>query len=320
MTRGSPEIELKLQLRRGSRKLIEAAQPFAAVAPAHLDQRTTYFDTPDGSLFRAGLSLRVRRSGIGRIQTVKALACRPGVSSNRLEWEWPVHEDGPDLDQLARASALRRVVPKIRGRLQPLFVTQIRRTVRLLHLTGGTIVEASIDLGTIQADATREAISELELELKAGPIEPMYRLAAEIQSAARLWISSESKFARGLRLATGRDERPQSAQAISLNSHGSAARGFYEIIGTALGHLIANIPQTLQGSAEGLHQMRVALRETRAALQLFEPILDSTVAIPFDTKLQRFGHLFGKARDWDVFCLEMLAAARRELSRSELRA
>jgi inorganic triphosphatase YgiF len=246
------------------------------------------------------------------------MADRRGVSSNRTEWEWPAQQDLPNLDRLATVRMLRRVVPKIRGRLKPLFVTEIRRTVRLLHLDGGTVVEASLDQGTIKSGARREAVNELELELKAGRIGPMYRLAAALQKMTRSWISPESKFVRGLRLRTNYDEAAQKTQTILLKPRSAAADGFHEIVGTALGHLIANIPQTLRGSAEGLHQMRVALRETRAALQLFEPLLNTSIAKPFDAKLQRLGHLFGKARDWDVFCLETLPAATRDLRRIDL--
>lgn len=57
--------------------------------------------------------------------------------------------------------------------------------------------------------------------------------------------------------------------------------------------------------------MRVALRRARAALKLFEPLLDASTVESFDAQLRRFGHLFGTARDWDVFCLEVLPATVR---------
>jgi triphosphatase len=319
VTRGPREIELKLQLNRGSRKVIEANRKFAVVAPKRLDLLTTYFDTPDGVLRKAGLSLRVRRIGALRIQTVKAMEDRRGISTDRPEWEWPIQHDSPNLDPLSATSELRRIVPKIRGRLLPLFESRIRRTVRLLPLTEGTIVEASIDEGAIRVGARRQAVIELELELKAGPIGPLYGLASQLQKAARLWISPESKFARGLRLATGHDDTPHKPERVALKNRGSAAAGLHAILGTTLGHLVANTPLTLRGSPGGLHQMRVALRATRAALQLFEPVLDHATGKSWDLRLQRLGHLFGTGRDWDVFCLRMLPKAKRDLAHSDLR-
>lgn len=311
------EIELKLRLARGSRRILETTREFA-VRPHQLHQLTTYFDTPDAVLAKAGLALRVRQTGAIRIQTMKAKEDQGGVASNRTEWEWPIGQDTPNLDRFTAVPKLARILPKIRGRLEPLFVTDIRRTIRLIHLDDCTVVEASIDEGTIKAGTRRESVNELELELKAGSIGPMYRLAADLQTLARSWISPETKFARGLRLCTRQVDGAQIAQPTQLGRHVRAASGFHEIVSTALGHLTANVPPTLRGSAEGVHQMRVALRTARAALQLFEPLLDASTRKPFDAQLQRFGDLFGTARDWDVFCLQMLPATIRELPRNTL--
>ena len=198
-------------------------------------------------------------------------------------------------------------------------VTDIRRTVRLLHLDDNTVVEVAIDEGRILAGGTHEPVSELELELKAGHIGQMYRLAAELQVLAPLWISPESKSARGWHLRTGQTRGAQKAPTLDLRRRVRAADGFREIIEGTLGHLMANIGPTLRGDAEGVHQMRIALRRCRAALNLFERHLDSAAAARFASGLQRFGQLFGTARDWDVFCLDTLPAAMVDLPAERLR-
>ncbi len=76
---------------------------------------------------------------------------------------------------------------------------------------------------------------------------------------------------------------------------------------------MANIGPTLRGNAEGLHQMRSALRATRAVLKLFERHLDAAAAGRFNAELRRFGEIFGTARDWDVFCLQTLSAVMADL-------
>ena len=98
---------------------------------------------------------------------------------------------------------------------------------------------------------------------------------------------------------------------------GEALRG---AVGVELGHLTSNIEPTLRRDAEGLHQMRVALRRTRAALHLFKPHLDPVIAGRFDTELRQLGQVLGTARDWDVFVLETLPAARRGLSADQFNA
>ena len=190
-----------------------------------------------------------------------------------------------------------------------MFVTDIRRTTRLLHLKDNTIVEAAFDEGSIEAGAASEAVSELELELKGGSLGPMYQLALKLQLLAPMWISTESKSARGWHLRTGQTEGATEAKTPNLGRRVRAANGFCEIIGGTLGHLTSNIAPTLRGDPEGVHQMRTALRAARAALELFEPRLDAVVVGRFDAELQGLGRLFGVARDWDVFCLQTLPAA-----------
>jgi len=200
------EVELKFQLPPGSRAALELSPTFAAAHAKQHRQVTTYFDTPDGLLDEAGLTLRVRRTGNTRIQTVKSRSSGRGVATSRSEWEWPIDQDVPDVGRLAETRALAKAAKAIKGKLEPVFVTDIRRTIHLLHLDDNTVVEAANDEGIIKAGAAREPVSELELELKAGCTLAMYRLAAELQTLAPMWISPESKAGRGWQLRTGQTE------------------------------------------------------------------------------------------------------------------
>jgi triphosphatase len=312
------EIELKLQFPPGSRTAIEASPALAAVEPRQHHLVTTYFDTPDNLLDRTGLTLRVRRSGDTRTQTVKSQANECGVAANRTEWEWRISQDEPDIRRLKKIQALTMIATAIKDRLQPVFVTDILRTTRLLHLHDNTVAEVAIDEGSIQAGPAHEPVSELELELKNGCIEPVYRLAAELQTLAPLWISSESKAARGWHLRTGQTEGGHFGQMPKLGRHMQAAAGFRDILGATLGHLVANIGATLRGDPEALHQMRIAIRESRAVLQLFERHLNVVTAERFNAVLRLLGEIFGAARDWDVFCLETLSAAKADLPAERL--
>jgi triphosphatase len=72
--------------------------------------------------------------------------------------------------------------------LEPRFETDIHRTVRTLSLDGGSSVEVAIDEGRIVARDAEEPVHELELELKDGPIGPLYRLALELCAGLPLRI------------------------------------------------------------------------------------------------------------------------------------
>ncbi len=312
------EIELKFHLPPGSRIALEASSALAAAKPSQHHLVTTYFDTPDHLLDRTGLTLRVRRSGDTHTQTVKSRANGRGVATDRNEWEWRIRQKEPDVGLLAKTRALAKAARAIKDRLEPVFVTDIQRTTRLLHLNDNTVVEVAIDEGSVKAGPACEPVSELELELKSGCIGPVYRLAAELQARAPLWISPESKAARGWHLRTGQAEGGQLGQMPKLGRHQQAAAGFRDMLGGTLGHLMANIGATLRGDPEALHQMRIAIRESRAVLQLFERYLDPAAAWRFNTGLWRFGEIFGMARDWDVFCLETLSAAKADLPAERL--
>src|SRR3954465_2439487 len=52
--------------------------------------------------------------------------------------------------------------------------------------------------------------------------------------------------------------------------------------------------------------MRVAVRRLRAVLTLFAPHLEPHATAAFQHELRRMGRVYGEARDWDVFCLELL--------------
>src|SRR4029453_2451483 len=93
---------------------------------------TTYFDTADRVLRKAGFTLRVRHRNASQgqpeeyLQTVKS--ANDGTY-RRDEWEWPIAAPWPDLGHLREVGALAAIGP---GRdFEPIFHTEVRRT-RLL--------------------------------------------------------------------------------------------------------------------------------------------------------------------------------------------
>lgn len=304
------EVELKFALPPEARERLDAHPAFRTAEgdePRH--EVSAYFDTPGLALARKGISLRVRRSGGRRIQTVKLADTRLGLAARRGEWEWPVEQDHPDLSLLAATPAAHIADGALDGPLQPVFVTEITRRVRRFSLAGGTVTEAALDEGRIIAGAASAAVSELELELKGGAPGPLYRFALDLHAGIPFTIGSESKAARGFRLRTGETPAAVKAGEVALAGGMTAAEGAKIVVGAALGHLLGNEPAAAAGAAEGVHQMRVAIRRLRTVLVLFAPHLERRTTAPFQAELRRLGRVFGTARDWDVFCLETLAEA-----------
>src|SRR3546814_3031055 len=91
------EIELKLDLTPEAADALEATTMLPG-DPGIAEQRSVYFDTLDHQLSKTGLSLRIRRSGSKRLQTIKADGASAAGLFVRSEWERPVSNDTPVLD------------------------------------------------------------------------------------------------------------------------------------------------------------------------------------------------------------------------------
>ena len=103
---------------------------------------------------------------------------------------------------------------------------------------------------------------------------------------------------------------PAPARPGPLPDRGSGtAEGLRRIVAVRLLHLRAHEGAARDGAMEGVHQMRVALRQLRAVLVLFAPLLEPGPAARFEAELKRLGQVLGAARDWDVFCTETLPGA-----------
>jgi triphosphatase len=70
------------------------------------------------------------------------------------------------------------------------------------------------------------------------------------------------------------------------------------------------LPVLRDRDAEGVHQMRVALRRLRSALGVFSPMLDEGALDPLLDDLRWLGAPLGRKRDLDVFLTETLAPLR----------
>lgn len=299
------EIELKFQLMPGS-EVIFRADDILGDAAQKRHQVTTYYDTSDNLLLTSGLSLRIRWEKDGFLQTVKSRDNGIGLANNRKEWEWPVTSGTPHVEHLAAVSELASISGQISGRLVPVIVTDIWRTSCLHVVKDGCAAEASLDIGTVASGAMSLPVCELELELKDGEVAALYRLALQLIETAPMWISAESKSARGWTLRNGHGDGAIVLPKPRFSKKTSAAAGLHQIIGALLGHLRDNIAPTLSGDPEALRQMRGALRQLRAVFRLFAPLLNPDEIAQFTVPLRQFAQTFGTARDWDVFCGQTL--------------
>jgi hypothetical protein len=161
---------------------------------------------------------------------VKTMRKDPGGAKSRGEWEWPITSNKSDISRFAETPVGSALTATDLAALQPIFTITVCRTTRQVQLEDGTLAEVVFDQGEILADSAREPISELEMELKAGSLGPLYRLALDLAMAAPLTIEPASKAERGFRLHTGERPHASKASAVSVSADTSAAQAFQQIV------------------------------------------------------------------------------------------
>lgn len=303
------ETEIKLIVDPARAPQIARLPLFAHAKSAPRREHTTYFDTDDLALRRRGFSLRVRESGKHHVQTLKHASAGAAAVGTRNEWEWRVRSNALDMRPLEALAKRKSELDGQYAHAAPKFATDIRRKTVAIALEGGTKVEAAFDRGIIRAGDTSEVVSELEIEIRDGPVAPAYRLALALAKEGALRLGIESKADRGFRLITGKPAAAEKSHAARLGPRTSLRDAITLFAHTAITDFVANMPAAYEGDAEGVHQMRVALRRLRTLFVLFAPHLERNERNRFNEAIRKLGATLGAARDWDVFVLETLPEA-----------
>jgi triphosphatase len=263
-------------------------------------------DTPERLLFQHGMSLRVRRSGKHFIQTLKLLP-NSGQPLARRQWEAPVDGVTPDLARLAADEVGDPVTTLTNDALVPVFATKVRRHARQLDLPDAS-VEIAFDEGTIEAGARQEVLSEIELELKSGNAGVLFDLGTQLLDAAPLQVGTRSKAERGYALAFDVAQRATKVEPVGITAEHAVDDVIALLVGSGWHHLLKNHAVVLEGSdAEGVHQMRIALRRLRTICALFRRDIPSPSFEVVNSEARWLMQQLGPARDWDVFAETTIA-------------
>lgn len=301
------EIELKLGVDADRMAHFNTAPVIAAHARnkgsrKHL--KSVYYDTPKRTLRRNGLSLRVRQSGARFMQTVKTDAADDPL--RRGEWEASVPSLAPDL-----ALAMPFIPEKLRGDLeaQPLeavFTADIHRHARIVDLPSGT-VEVAFDHGELTAGDRSLPVSEIELELKSGSASTIYEIALRLAEHGAVKPTIRTKSARGFDLAAGVPPSARRPRKLRLDPSVALDDAFATILRSCFLHLLQSLPAAEDGrNPEGVHQLRVALRRLRSALDLMGSVGSLSNLDALRSEAKWLAQDLSAARDWDVFRLDTL--------------
>jgi hypothetical protein len=240
---------------------------------------TTYFDTADRVLGRAGLTLS------RRVESGQSL-WRLALPSHELEIESGARPRGiTDVLQAALAgNASLEPVARLRTR---------RRSVVVEDEHGATARAVDDEMSVLNGDLTKESFRELEVAQLNGGAEAR-RVAKQIREAG----ATRTAHSEIERILAGEDlpesRLPPLGSAL-LAQHAQAVRH--------------DVALRLGSDDEDVHKLRVALRRSRAYLRVARPLLDVEWSERLRGELGWVGRELGATRDLDA----LLAGLRAEL-------
>jgi len=259
-----------------------------------LTLRSTYHDTADLRLARAGVTLRYRTGDeTGPAWTLKLRI--PGRdATDRDEHNFPGEPDAVPTQAVELVTALVRTAP-----IQPVATLATRRRRwRLCGVDQQPLAELFDDeVSVLDGERVVSRFRELELESRGPDLSALRPIAIRLRRAGAVLAEPMPKAMRAL------GPRASANPDVMVVAPGSDATGREAVtaaLASGLQRMIAHDPATRLGDAEGLHQMRVATRRLRSDLRTFRPLLDTAWAKALRVELQWIADLLGDVRDLDV--------------------
>jgi len=265
---------------------------------------TTYYDTFDWRVFRAGATLQAGQDGVHRLLTWKnadvRLSCRaegkgmPGFASEIPE--------GPLKEVLSPVVKMRRLLP----------VVHVEETGLVLHLLGAkekTVARIRLLDSTVRVPGelhTKELPSVLEIVPIKGYEKACEKLVTFVEQKLGLSRESESRFQNAVKAGDIVPGDYTSKFSVDLDPGMSICKATIEIHRVLLKSMLINQEGTRQDlDSEFLHDFRVAVRRTRSALSQIKGVLPETAVKRFTKEFAWLGRITGPSRDLDVYLLKM---------------
>ncbi|MGH3974593.1 MAG: CHAD domain-containing protein [Pseudonocardiaceae bacterium] len=280
-----------------------------ATGPDEQKLKAVYFDTDDLRLIRAGVTLRRRKGGPDEGWHLKL----PAGKDSRDELRLPLGSS--QRHPPAELTALTRVYTR-GAELAPIAELNTRRRRWVLADSVGRplaeLVDDQVKARTMGAQTTTVSWREVEVELgEHGQQELLDRIERRLLKAGAQRAASASKLGRLLA-----DRIPP---GIATSSPDFARPAGDSAGDTVLAYLWAQAeqlrrydPLVRQDAPDAVHQMRVAARRMRSALQAFGRVIARDQTDELITELRWVAGELGGARDTEVMA-ERFAAILAEV-------
>ncbi|HEY7947810.1 MAG TPA: CHAD domain-containing protein [Acidimicrobiales bacterium] len=277
-----------------------------------------YLDSEDWRIGRAGFVLRIRHHADQAEVTLKDTA--PAVSGLRRRMEVTEPLPAAGLHALSAQGPVGRRLRALVGEAPLIHLLEIRTRRRPYLLHAGDELLGEIDLDdtiiVVGDDEYPVRMRRVEVEVDPGWVDRLTPLVDQLRQDCGLQSAILSKFEVGLLAAGLRVPTTPYLGATALPAHPSVGAIAYAVLRRNLGSMLTHEAGTRLGEdIEELHDMRVATRRLRAALDLFAGVLPSQGPRLHDELGWLAGEL-GAVRDLDVQ-LERVDSWRKESSADE---
>lgn len=321
------EQEIKFRLPEGGdparvRAAIEMAG-FRLEPQPPVTHEDRYVDTPDWVLFRAGIALRLRADGRGVRLEAKTLRSQSRDVMVRTEWaqEAPVVDDVPWAAESLGPGPVAALLWPLRG----MGVPERLRVVARIHAERECFrwLRGDDPLGLITVDhvaLSDRRFDEVEIELSNGHRDALGDVRRAVEAALGLRANADSKLASAL-AAAGHAAPVREERLFSVDAGDRLADVAWKTVARHFGRLLWNEPGTRLGvDPEYLHDMRVASRRLRMAVEVFAAALEEETRERFAADLRFVGRALGRVRDLDVGleCVEDMSAEASKDERAAL--
>jgi len=306
------EIERKYDITGAKTAQFDGVPGAASMSPPTeevLD--AVYYDTEDLRLIRGGVTLRQRSGGPDAGWHLKL----PSGPDARDEVRLPATgTGGPVPEELASL-----VRARTRGApLAPIIrIRTVRDRRRLLDPAGRALAEIAADKVRAEPIGGVGAVSweELEVELVGGDMNLLTALDERLRAAGARPAAAASKLARALgdRLDGAAGD---TAEPVTATPDSPAADVVLGYLRTKVGAITHFDPLVRRSEPDAVHQMRVAIRRVRSALQVFREIVDRERTRALGDELKWLAAVLGRERDAEVLAArlrKLLAALPAEL-------
>ena len=263
-----------------------------ATGPDEQELAAVYFDTADLRLLGAGVTLRRREGGPDEGWHLKLPVGKDSRDELRLPLERSLRKPPAELVALTRVYS--------RGAaLTPVAELTTRRRRWLLADSAGRslaeLVDDRVKAQTMGEQTTTVAWREVEIELvEPGQQKLLDRIERRLLQAGAQRAGSASKLGRLLA------DRLPSTTAAPTDSTRSAGQVVLAYLRAQAEQLRRYDPLVRRDAPDAVHQMRVAARRMRSALQAFGRVVDRNATRELIAELKWVAGELGAARDGEV--------------------